>query len=303
MTKVQQKTIPVFYSPKQVADEFNGISPSAYKPREVVASWQALGIPLDIHVPTPVTEKELSYAHDLSYVRSVLTCRAANGFGSRSQAVASSLPWTSGSLLSAARHALKFGGVAISPTSGFHHACYSNGGGFCTFNGLAVTAATLKREGLIKRVGILDCDYHYGNGTDEIIRRIGAQDYITHLTSGKAYELVSHKFLEKLPELVRSLADCDLILYQAGADPHNQDPLGGFLSSESLRKRDEIVFKEAREWGIPIVWNLAGGYQEPLRKVLNIHDATLIECAKAYLSSTSETGSTGEPLFLENGNN
>ena len=85
--------------------------------------------------------------------------------------VARSLPWTSGALLSAARHTLSQG-IACAPVSGFRHASYSHGRGFCTFNGLMVTAAKLLSEKLVDRVIILDCDQHYGDGTEEIIQRL-----------------------------------------------------------------------------------------------------------------------------------
>ena len=35
------------------------------------------------------------------------------------------------------------------------------------------------------------------------------------------------------------------------------------------------MFNRCREMGLPVAWNLAGGYQNPLRKVLDIHDNTL----------------------------
>jgi acetoin utilization deacetylase AcuC-like enzyme len=67
--------------------------------------------------------------------------------------------------------------------------------------------------------------------------------------------------------------------YQAGADPHVDDPLGGFLDTQQLYDRDQRVFRAARAHRLPMVWNLAGGYQEPLRRVLDIHDNT----ARAHL--------------------
>ena len=33
---------------------------------------------------------------------------------------------------------------------------------------------------------------------------------------------------------------------------------------------------------IPVAWNPAGGYQTPLRKVLDIHDNTMRACVAAY---------------------
>ena len=73
------------------------------------------------------------------------------------------------------------------------------------------------------------------------------------------------------------------MLYQAGADPHVDDPLGGWLTTAQLHERDRRVFAAARRIGLPVAWNLAGGYQSPLRKVLDIHDNTLRACAGVFL--------------------
>lgn len=51
----------------------------------------------------------------------------------------------------------------------------------------------------------------------------------------------------------------DVVLYQAGADPHVDDPQGGYLTTEQLAERDFMVFCECRQRGLPIAWNLAGG--------------------------------------------
>ena len=89
-----------------------------------------------------------------------------------------------------------------------------------------------------------------------------------------------------LPAIVDELADCDLVLYQAGADPHVNDPLGGWLTTDELRRRDAIVFERLRALGVPVVWNLAGGYQQErdgtIPRVLEIHDNTARECVRAF---------------------
>ena len=70
---------------------------------------------------------------------------------------------------------------------------------------------------------------------------------------------------------------------------HVRDPLGGYLDGDDLRRRDRAVFESMRSRGIPVAWNLAGGYQESttdgvrsIRAVLDIHDATMEECLKVY---------------------
>lgn len=279
--------IPVFYTPKMVADS-ESFSPSAAKPVKVVASWGDK-FPVEIHEPTPVTREDLARAHDSAWVDRVLAGEADNGFGNRSLAIAASLPYTSGAMLSGARHALKTGKVAAAPCSGFHHAEHAHPMGYCTFNGLMVTACALKADG-VKKVGILDLDMHYGNGTDEILHRLSAFDWCKHYTAGHTIEYptqLRHFFDMWLPNALNALSKCDVVLFQAGADPHIMDPYGGWMETDEMRQRDAIVFDYLAKHKIPVVWNLAGGYQvQPdgsIPKVLEIHDNTMAECVRAYL--------------------
>ena len=284
--------IPVFYTPKMVAN-FSSFSPSAGKPARVVGSWQRLGLPIEIVEPVPVTADELKQVHNSDYVDQVLACKVNNGFGNRLPEVAESLLYTSGSMLAAAREAICNRKVAVAPCSGFHHAGYTSASGYCTFNGLMVTAMALKAEGLVDRVGILDFDMHYGDGTDQLIKYHQAT-WIEHFTAGRGYYARDQAgdFLERIPEMVAEMRDCDVILYQAGADPHINDPLGGFLTTAQLRERDRLVFEMANYLGLPIAWNLAGGYQVDsgggIQAVLDIHNNTMIECVAAYLNSNEK---------------
>jgi acetoin utilization deacetylase AcuC-like enzyme len=274
-----------------VAD-IESFSPSAGKPLAALASWKCLGIPLQVRMPDPVTREQLILAHNQAYVEGVMNGALRNGFGNTHPAVTASLPWTTGAMLSAAREAISNGRTAVAPCSGFHHAGYSSGGGFCTFNGLMVTALALLHEGNATRIGILDCDQHYGDGTDDIRRELGVMTQIPHYSAGSKRRVRSEAkpFLRQLPKIIESFAGCDVLLYQAGADPHVDDPLGGWLTKEQLEKRDRIVFETVSRMHLPIAWNLAGGYQTPLRKVLDIHDNTLLACAEIYLSRTVSEG-------------
>ena len=264
----------VHYTPRMVGPAQRH-SPSAHKPAEVVASWLRLLPTLEIVEPVPVDTNELGLAHDRDWVIDVLTGKADNGFGTRSMKVAGTLPYTSGSMLSAAKAAMRRG-IAIAPCSGFHHAGWAEAKDYCTFNGLMVTARVLLEGGYLRRVGILDADMHHGDGTDEIITVLG-ETRVRHYSVGEHFHhpAQARQFIEELPQRVSEFADCDLLLYQAGADPHIDDPHGGWLTGEDLFRRDYAVFRRCREMGLPIAWNLAGGYQSPLRKVLDIHDNTL----------------------------
>lgn len=278
--------LPVFYTPRMVARP-NSFSPSAAKPAEVVESWQGAGLPIDVIEPAPVTVAQLKRVHKPDYVDDVLACRRPNGFADLSPGVAASLPWTSGSMLSAARHALEHGGAACAPCAGFHHARYAAGGGYCTFNGLMVTAAALHDEGLAARVGIIDCDMHWGDGTAAIIGVLDDPGWIRHFSAGREFcePDQAAAFFMRLEAEVEATADCDVVLYQAGADPHIDDPLGGFLTTEELRVRDSIVLGGLARLGVPVAWNLAGGYQQAddgsIPVVLEIHLNTAREAIKS----------------------
>jgi acetoin utilization deacetylase AcuC-like enzyme len=240
----------VYYTPKLLGPA-HAVSPSAYKPAEVVASWLRIAPDLEVIEHVPVTVAQFCPAHDLRFVGDVLAGRRNNGFGNTSPAIAASLPYTSGSMLDAAREALRNGTVAIAPCAGFHHATFDCAADFCTFNGLMVAARVLLSEGAARRVGNLDADMHYGDGTDAILDHTGERRVI-HFSVGEHYCEPGDvaPFFVRLPEILATFDGCDVLLYQADADPHLNDPLGG--------------------------------YQKPLRKVLDVHDNTLRECLRVH---------------------
>jgi acetoin utilization deacetylase AcuC-like enzyme len=187
--------IPVFYRPEQSSDAAESFSPSAGKPKLVIEDWLSrpeIAQHIEIKSFAPAADELLLTAHDANYVAGIFTGKIPNGFGSTSRAIADSLRYTVGSMVAATRHVLEAAStstfrVGVSPTSGFHHAEYDCGNGFCTFNGLMIAAIKARALGLAKRILILDMDQHYGNGTDDIIRK-RAIGYVDHITAGKPYE-------------------------------------------------------------------------------------------------------------------
>ena len=279
----------IFYVPQQSCAEAASYSPSAGKPALVVADWLKHGLitPDDIVAFEPLQDAVIGKAHAPRYVAGILHSRIPNGFGNTSEAVANSLLYTSGSLLAATEYALEHQTHTCSPTSGFHHAGYDFSEGFCTFNGLMVTAVALKSAGNAKSIGILDCDFHHGNGTEDIIKRLEI-DYVTHFTQGAVFRSkdnvgkLAHKYFDWLKKAIGAMQDCDVILYQAGADPHEHDPLGGLLTTDQMQERDMMVFTGFKD--LPLAWNLAGGYQRDaqgtIEPVLELHRNTVTTCLK-----------------------
>ena len=274
--------IPVFYTDEMLVEDSGSRSRSAGKPRAVVAAWERSGLPIDLRPVVPVSVEDFCLAHDAAFVRGVLACDIDNGFRNRRKDIAATLPLTTGAMLGAASFALQVG-VACAPVSGFHHAQYSEASAFCTFNGLMVAALRLIRDRRVHRVMILDCDQHLGNGTDDIITRLKVSE-VENVTFARwfATSPQADRYLEMLDVQTCRFNEFDLILYQASADVHVDDPLGGVLDTQQMRRRDRMVFAAAKASGTPIAWNLAGGYQEPLSKVVALHVNTMQECVDVY---------------------
>jgi len=279
----------VFYSPDMVSDAGRGLSPSDHKPRAVCEALQRKAWPIEIIAPEPTRLDDICQIHELAFVVDVLAQRRPSGFGSTSASVARSLPYTCGACYDSCLVALQEG-ISASLTSGFHHAGPSNARGFCTFNGLMIAAGQLLRSARVERIAIVDCDYHYGDGTQAIIDAQNLGDRVLHVSFGLKFKRPeqARDYLAGVYALRSQLREFapQLILYQAGADTHVNDPLGGLLTSEQMSERDRAVFSMARELEIPLSWNLAGGYQVErdgsIPRVVELHLATFEQALSVW---------------------
>lgn len=277
----------VFYRPEMALDRPVMGSFSAQKPKVAVEDWLRRGLiqAEDILSFEPVGREDFALAHDEQMVQGILDLRIPNGYGTVDADLAASLPYTTGSLLAAARYALEHKQIVCSPSSGFHHAHYDDAGGYCTFNGLVITSIKLQMEGLVERVGILDLDMHYGDGTQDLIRVHGL-DWVLHRTQGNDFYQREHlgrhgeRYFDWLYDSLAALQGVDLLICQLSADPHITDPLGGLLTTDALLKRDRMVFEAVRNRAV--VWTPAGGYQtDPwgsMEPVLRLHRNTVQAC-------------------------
>jgi acetoin utilization deacetylase AcuC-like enzyme len=197
--------------------------------------------------------------------------------------------------LRAAQLALEHG-IAANIGQGFHHATYSSGGGFCTFNGLALVAQQYSHL----RVGVLDCDEHQGNGTEEFTERLENLFNFTIYGSPFGKKGKNRSINRYLPRVTRKFNlykealqdgfcqikewDIQLLIYQAGADPHTNDPLGRLgLTTQQLFERDRLVFDFIHKSHIPSFFVLAGGYQEPIETALvPLHVQTFKAAVEAF---------------------
>jgi acetoin utilization deacetylase AcuC-like enzyme len=179
---------------------------------------------------------------------------------------------------------------------GLHNAFPNHGEGFCPFNDVAVAARVLQARGL-ERIAIVDLDVHHGNGTAFIFEsdpRVftfsmhqqhnypmwkprGSLD--VGLPDGTDDAGFLRELERTLPTVMAHAPQC--VFYLAGADPYEDDQLGGLrLTKEGLRQRDRLVIDAVRRAGVPLVVTLAGGYARRVEDTVAIHVATIHEAAR-----------------------
>ena len=219
------------------------------------------------------------------------------------------LPWsnglvkrtfaTSGGTLLAGRIALKTG-MACNLGGGTHHAFPDYGAGFCIFNDVSVALRQLRAENLIRRALIVDLDVHQGDGTAWIHReepeiftfsmhcgnnfpfRKQVSDLDLSLDPGMEDDEYLQILNNYLPDLIQEHQP-DLIFYNAGCDPHRNDPLGKLdLTSEGLFERDIYVFQTALKLRVPIASVLGGGYSRDHAEIARRHSIVIKAAAKVY---------------------
>lgn len=289
--------ITVVYAEKQIANSESKTSPSAIKPKymaELLEKVPDIRKVIEFVEPSAVSLEDIKRCHEETFVDGVMTLKRPNGFGTINQSVVDSLPYTNGAMYTAAKSALDTGWPAAALVSGFHHAGYKGFerfGYFCTFNGLMITATKLLSEGY-ERIAIIDCDMHYGNGTDDILLTLKPSllDKVLHITFGQQFTTPKHaaQYMAHFDEVEKQIMNFnpDVILYQSGADVHVNDPFGGVLTEKEMYDRDIKMFTIAQGLGIPIAWDLAGGYQVDkdgkCDYVLKLHLNTFKACKKVY---------------------
>lgn len=173
--------------------------------------------------------------------------------------------------------------VVFAPVSGFHHAGWNRSAGFCTFNGLIAAVMHARTLGY-RSILIVDGDGHFGDGTDELITHHGLELDVGHLQYATAdhIQLATEEILDHMVA-----GSYDLVLYQAGADAAIDDPSGiGTLSAGELITRDLKLFTACRNAKIPVIWNLAGGYDGA--KTLDIHTSTFQTACEVFYPETAD---------------
>lgn len=208
------------------------------------------------------------------------------------------LPWSPGLVtrtctavggtILTAKLALEYG-IACNTAGGTHHAFASYGSGFCIFNDLAIAARVLQKLGTVEKILIVDLDVHQGDGTASIFENDPSvftfsmhceanfpgtkqkSDLDVPLPVGLDDDGYLQTLAQHLPDLLTQVKP-DLVLYDAGVDPHVSDRLGKLaLTDTGLYRREMQVLSTCLAVGYPVAGVIGGGYGDDLHGLVYRH--------------------------------
>ena len=297
--------IPIIYSPRYAIDIGLHVFPTAkYRLVHDELERRRHKLPAFEFVdPAPAEWNQLALVHSEEYLE-----RLSTGSLTGAEVAQLELPWShemvdgfrlmaGGSILAAqlaCRAADRFS-PAIHIGGGLHHAFPGHGEGFCPVNDVAVAVRVMQAQG-VQRHAIVDLDVHHGNGTafvfagDERVFTLSMHQQHNYpmwkpqgsldigLPDG-AHDATYLRELERaLPVVLAHRPEC--VTYLAGADPYEDDQLGGLrLSKEGLRTRDRLVIQAVHDAGLPLMITMAGGYARHVEDTVAIHVATIEEAS------------------------
>ena len=254
--------------------------------------------------PLLASDEDILLVHSAQY-----WLRCARGELTAAEVRRIGFPWSEGLVrrsrasvqgtIIAARNALR-DGIACNLAGGTHHAFPDHGEGYCVLNDIAIATRVLQRDGLARRIAILDCDVHQGNGTAAIFA--ADQDVFTFsihgdknfplrkeqskldiaLPNGTGDEAYLQILAEHVPAILREFQP-DFVFYQAGVDPYERDRLGKLkLTLAGLRARDEYVLAQCKQAGVPVATTMGGGYAKEITETVEAHANTVRAALKVF---------------------
>jgi histone deacetylase 11 len=285
--------IPLIYHPKYSITVFGleRLHPfDGLKYRRIHDALVADGFrrPADFVRPEPIHREDLTRVHTPEYLHSLRDSKvlarilAVPILGRLPAAftdwrVLLPMRYATGGTTLACRKALDHG-LAVNLSGGYHHAAASWGEGFCAYADIPIAAAALHEEGLVERVLIVDLDAHQGNGTAATIQPwpwasildVFEEDLYPQPKQPEDFPfpvppgLPGDEYLgivrEALPQALDAVSP-DLVIYNAGSDPFEDDPRTHLrLSRGDMARRDLLVAAMVREREIPLAMVLSGGY-------------------------------------------
>lgn len=209
--------------------------------------------------------------------------------------------------LIATQEALKGKSIAMNFGGGYHHAFPDHGEGFSFFADAAIAINQAREHGLLDqndKVLMIDLDAHRGNGFDAITcndTRVEMFDmynfqvypghhggdpdeypYIVPIKYGSNDDFYLGILKDELPPFLDAFSEAKLVIYNAGTDILDTDPLGGLkVSFQGVVERDRFVLEEITKRNIPSVIVTSGGYTSQSYKLVAELAKMVINSAKS----------------------
>ena len=262
------------------------------------------------HKPEEVTDEQLKKVHSQAYLKTlhdsasktfaqiseVPLLRFLPNFIIRKKAL-KPMRLATGGTIKATELALKHG-WAINLSGGYHHAKKDEGGGFSAYADIPLAAHNVFEKNPKAKIMIVDLDTHQGNGNEAILgpdERVAIFDVYSAAIYPQDHDVKKYikfnypvhggiqdnEYLEiirkNLPRAI-DIVKPDLIIYNAGTDIFEKDPLGNMdISEDGIKQRDEFVFNQALSQKIPIVMLLSGGYTKESAGIISRSIENLIK--------------------------
>lgn len=231
---------------------------------------------VELRAPAPASRDELLDIHTPEWIDAIASGtpgELANSVFMWSPSYATSVFASTGALRDAVLHALEHG-AAGALSAGLHHARTEEGAGFCTFNGLAL-GALAAIGARAATVGILDVDAHNGGGTFSILGAnpqvrfadVSVNSYDQWRPTADRHHRVTvggaDEYLEAVSDALDHLEGVDLVIHNAGMDPHEGCGVGGLrgINAAVIAERESMVAQWLQRTGTPAAFALAGGYR------------------------------------------
>lgn len=246
--------------------------------------------------PEIPNNKYFFLVHDAEYVSDLLNITLTHkearkiGFPLSEELVAREQIIADGTI-KASKFALE-NGIAMNIAGGTHHAFTNRGEGFCMLNDQAIGARYLLEYNLASKILIVDLDVHQGNGTAEIFKEDsnvftfsmhGRTNYPfikeeSDLDIALENETGDEEYLSILKETLPKLIieqEPDFIYYLCGVDVIESDKLGKLsLSMEGCKERDRFVLQTCKNFSIPVMCSMGGGYSKEIKVIVEAHANT-----------------------------
>ena len=302
MKKRQNQGVKAFYTDHFVLPLPDGHRFPMQKYR-LLRDQVALMDGLQLKEPPAATDEDLIRVHDHDYVK-----RVTQGQLSPAEIREIGFPWSepmverskrsAGATISACISALE-DGVSVNLAGGTHHAYANKGSGFCVFNDAAIASKHLQNLRKMN-VAIIDLDVHQGNGTAAILGKDpscytlslhGEKNFpfrkeSSHLDVGLSDGCSDDEYLLHLAHALNQMESefkPDILIYLAGADPHEGDRLGRLkLSLKGLCLRDQMVLDFAKTHDLAIAIAMAGGYGINIETTVEVHAQTVQLALQQY---------------------